>query len=257
MPEIHGPLSILGRKLRSLGPPSLSILVARLGEVEEYGEFVALVREFLPELEQEILHELSPEAQIATFASHFEDRYFPLDDCFKLGDIESYGDLTRGLPLVARGISWDDYHEMPSDWRTGYQLMTYLLGDPYAEGETRIALAEACAEHVPADLLQQIPEGGLSPEECHRLLDETPHKPLALWADIVWTQTGNFFLDHSYEDLWQWPLPDWDRETVEYLTQQWQQAESIEEEVLNLASWLEGDPQARFEELLNFILERR
>lgn len=257
MPERDGPLSILGWKLRSREPPSLSTLVARLGEVEEYREFVAIVQDLLPEREDEILHELTPQAQIAAFASHFEDRFFPLDDCFKLGDIESYGDLTRGIPVIVQGLSWEDYHYIPSDWRLGFQLMTYLLADPYGEEETRVALAEACEEHVPADLLQRVPEGGLSPAECHRLLDDTTYKPLALWADILWAETGNFFLDTCQEDLWEYGPPDWNREIVEELTRHWQQAERINEEVINLCTWLEGDPRGNFEELLNFILERR
>jgi hypothetical protein len=256
VPDRDGPLSILGRKLRSRGPPSLSTLVARLAEVEDYAFFVAIVRDLLPEREDEIIRELTPGAQIAAFASHFEDRYFPLEETFKIGDAETYSDLTRGIPIILSGISYDDYHEIASDWRPGFQLMAYIVADPYMD-ETRVALAEACAQHVPADILQQVPEEGLSTEECHRILDQTPHKALAQFADILWTETENFFLDACYEDLWNWGIPDWDRETVDNLTQKWQQAEMIYKEVTNLATWLEEDPPGHFEELLNLILERR
>ena len=258
MPERDGPLQILARRLHSLGPPSLSVLIARLGEMEEYEDFITLVREFLPEREEEILHQLTPASQIAAFASYFEDRYFPLDDNLKIGEAESYYELTRGIPVIARGLSYDDYHYIASDWRAGIQLMTYLVESPYEEGDARIALAEACEEHVPADLLQQVPEGGFSPAEAHRLLDNTPYKALALWGDIVCLDTGNFFLDTDYEMLWSGGnLPEWDRETVEELTGLWQQADLIEQDVSNLTDWLEEDPATRFREILNFILERR
>ncbi|GAI11416.1 unnamed protein product, partial [marine sediment metagenome] len=52
-------------------------------------------------------------------------------------------------------------------------------------------------------------------------------------------------------------LPEWDQETVEILTRHWQQANLIEQEIFDLYEVLEGDPTARFEEILNLILERR
>ena len=258
MPERDGPLTILGRKLRSLGPPSLSALIARLGEAEEYERFIEIVREFLPEREQEILHEPTPVAQIAAFCSHFKHRYFPLDDDrLAMEHYLSYGDFTRGIPVIVQGLSYDDYHEISSNFRPGFQLMTYLVPDPMEDDQTRVALAEACAEHVSTARLEQVPEGGFSREECHRLLNDTTFKGLALWADIVCGESGNFFLDNCQEDLWNLELPEWSRETVQHLTQQWQEHEVIFEEVTNMAIWLEEDPPARFEELLKFILERR
>jgi len=249
----HGTLSILAGKLRSLGIPSLSALIARLEGAEEYDDFVALVREFLPEREQEILYESTPAQQVAAFASYFEDRYFPLDDSFKLGDVESYGDLTRCIPIIPLGLSYDDYQFMASDSRAGLQLMTYLVESPF--GDERAALAEACEEHLPRNLIERVPEEGISPGELRCLVD-TKYKGLALWADIVWHDTGNVFLDVDLEDLWSQGPPPWDREIVENLTRQWQQADRIHQQLFELVEWLEGDPPARFEELLNFILER-
>jgi hypothetical protein len=232
------------------------MLIAQLEGVEEYQNFVALVRDLIPEREVDIFHELTPADQVAAFATYFEDRYFPLEEMFKMGDIQGYYDLTRGIPLIARGVSWDDYHEMAEDWRAGLQLLTYLVQDPYQEPGSRIALAEACAEHVPAEVLQQVPEGGFTREKCKGLLDGTPYKGVVLWANTLYADTDNFFLDNCYEDVWNYPPIDWDRETVKNLTQQWQQADVITQEVFKLCDWLEDDLPARFEELLKFILER-
>jgi len=257
MPEKHGPLLALARRMLSLGPPSLSVLIARLGEMEEYEDFIDLVREFLPEREDEILHELTPADQMAAFASYFEDRYFPIDDNFKLGEVEGYGELTWRIPVIVRGLSWDDYHEIASDWRSGFQLMTYLIESPYEEGDARIALAEACEAYVPTGLLQQVPEGGLSPSEVHQLLNDTPYKALAIWGDILSASTGNFFLDTDYEMLGCNGPPKWEREVVAELTQQWLQADLIIQQACDLAEWLEVDPKTRFREIVNFITERR
>ncbi len=257
MSEEHGPLLVLARRMRALGPSSLSVLVARLGEFEEYGDFINLVREFLPEREEEILHELTPAWQMAAFASYFEDRYFPLEDSFKTGDMESYYDLVRGIPVIVRGLSWDDYNEIPTYYNTGIQLLTYLVESPYAESDIEVALAEACREHVPDSLLVQVPEGGLLLSAAHQLLDDTPYKALALWADIICASTGNVFLDTDWETLGYSSMPDWDRETVKELTQEWLQADRISQEVHELAEWLEVDPKTRFGEMVKFINERR
>jgi hypothetical protein len=257
MPDGDGPLSALIRRMRSLNPPSLSILIAQIGEIEDYHDFVKLVKEFLPEREKDILHELTPAAQMAAFASYFEDRYFPLEESLKDGQGESYYDITRFIPVVVSGLSYDDYEEITSYWRDGYQLMTYFLESPFEEENIRAALTEACQEHVPQEILQQVPGEGISPGDAHRILDDTRYKALALWADVMHENTGNFFLDTNYELLWSGYAPEWDREMVERLTQQWQQAQRIQQEISDLAEFIEGDPAARFQEILNLILERR
>lgn len=252
MPD--GPLSVLAERLRSRGVPSLSGLIARLGEAEDYESFVALVKEFLPERKTDILSQSTPQAQVAAFASHFEDRYFPLDDAFKLGDIEGYDELTRGIPIIPLGLSYDDYQFIAADWRSGLQLMTYLVEDPI--GGERAALAEACEEYVPSSLLHQVPEEGIRPEDLKSLLDETRFRGLVDWANVIWHDTGNFFLDIDLEELCSAGPPEWNPEAVEHLTTEWQQAEVIQVRILNLAEVLEQDPPARLEELLK-LLERR
>ena len=153
----------------------MTTLIARLGAVEDYGEFVNLIREFLPEREVDILHQSTPQAQIAAFANYFEDRYFPLNPMLKEGDAEEYADLTHRIPVVVMGFSYDNYCERDSYWSPGQQLLAYLVEDPYQD-EDRTALADACAEHVLAEVIQRVPEGGFSREECHRLLDNSPYK---------------------------------------------------------------------------------
>jgi len=256
MPEGDGSLSALAQRILSLGPPSISILVARLGEIEEYQDFINLVREFLPEREAEILRNLTPDAQIAAFASYFEDRYFPLEDAVRDGAFESYCEITRGIPIILRSISYDDYHYISTDSRNGVQLATFLIEDPYEEGE-RAALAEACSQIVPVELIRMVPEGGISLDEARRLLKDTQYEGLALWAEVLNQDTGNCFYDNDYESLAYGNCPEWDKEDVEALTTQWQQADIINEKVGNLFDWLEEDPEPRFRELLNFILERR
>jgi len=255
MPSEADPLLELTRRLRA-GIPSLSSLKSQLTGWEDYLAFARLVREFLPERERDILSCPTPEEQVAAFATYFEDRYFPLDEALKQDDWLSYADLLYTIPVVLRGISYEDYNSISADGRPGIQLMSYLVADPY-EGEERNALAEACLSYVPRELLQRVPEEGLQPMKLHQLLDETKYKGLAWWADIIWKETGNFFLDNDYEELHSYMYPYWDKDTVEGLARHWAQANVIEEEIMSLARWLEEDPPTRFEELLNFILKER
>lgn len=256
MSERASPLMLLVNKLLARRIPSLGSLIAQVSDAESYAQFVQMVKTYLPEREQEILHEPAPASQIACFASYFEDRYFPLDQSLKWGDIESYDDIAHSIPVVVMGISYDDYHEI-HQWRPGAQLMTYLIESPWGD-DISVSLAEACEDHVPPQLLIERAAGiRLSPGEAHRLLNGTKCEPLALWADRLHYNTGNFFLDADYEMLWSGgEVLDWGPETVANLTREWQQAELQENETGAFMEWLEQDLPGHFEELVSFIEER-
>ncbi|TRZ50572.1 MAG: hypothetical protein D4S01_06470 [Dehalococcoidia bacterium] len=255
MSEESGSLIALANKLLSRGVPSLSVLIAEIASVEEYADFHRLIETFLPEREQEILHQSTPAAQIERFASFFEDRYFPLDDYLQSGEA-SYEEFVYHIPVIVMGISWDDYHEISSDWQPSSQLMTFLVENPHEE-EPYASLAEACGEHVPQELLERVPPNILSPGEAHRLLDGTRYEALALWADRLHATTNNFFLDNDYDFLYNSIPPEWDMETVQILTRDWHQADEAENRLSDFAKWFEEDLRGHLEELLNFIEEKR
>ncbi len=256
MPERIGPLLILADKLLAGGIPSLSSLIAQISDAEEYAAFVGLVKTFLPERQRDILHEPSPPSQIARFASYFEDRYFPLEAPIKEGLVEGYEEITRCIPVICIGFSYEDYHEAP-DWRPGPLLMAYLIDNPYSEEDLDVPLAEACREHLPDDLIERAGQCRLSPEDAHNLLKGTRYEPLALWADRLHFCTENFFLDTDYEMLMNSMGPDWSPENVKELTRLWKQAEVHENKTGEFMDWLEEDLPARFEELVSFIEERK
>jgi hypothetical protein len=250
------PFLALANKLLARRIPSLSSLVAQISDAENYAQFVQMVRTYLPEREQDILHEPTPATQIAEFCSRFEDRYFPLDDNFKFGEIESYADITYRIPVVVMGFSYDDYHGIP-EWRDGAVLMTYLVESPWAEEDIDISMAEACAEYVPVPLVERAGKVWLRLDEAHELLKGTKYEPLALWADRLHYNTGNFFLDTDYDTLWNSMPPDWSPENVAELSKQWEQAEVHENKTGELMEWLEEDLPGHFEELVSFIEERK
>jgi len=217
---------------------------------------MAIVREFLPEHENEILAQSSPQEQAEVFARRFEDRYFPLEECY-FEVIEEYSDFTHQIPVPIGGISYEEYEDLPSqDYRAGLQLMAYLL-ESLLEGDgLRVALAEACVEHVPRELLERVPQEGLKLEEVRRLVSDTPYVGLMHWANILNHDTGTYFFDVDYEEVGYYSI-EWDRETVEDLTRQWARSELIQQELYRFCDWLEEDLPAHFGELLDFIERRR
>jgi len=256
MPKRVSPLLALANKLLARRIPSLSSLVAQISDAENYAQFVQMVKTYLPEREQDILHESTPQSQMMSFASYFEDRYFPLEEIFKMGDLESYSEITYRIPVVVMGFTYDDYHEIP-EWRAGALLMSYLIESPWEGEDVNVAMAEACAEHVPAPLVERAGKIRLLYLQAHELLKGTKYEPLALWADRLHYNTGNFFLDTDYEMLMSSMGPDWNPKNVKELTKLWKQAEAYDNKTGELMEWLEEDLPKHFEELVSFIEGRK
>ncbi len=257
MPDKLTPLATLVRRLGKQQPPSLEMLISLIQDHQDYANFVQLIREFLPEREPEILEPKSPAQQMARFADFFEDRYFSLPFYFRGLEAEEYADLTRNIPLMALGFSYQDYDDLVQDGNIGARLMTFFFRQPYGEQGARIALGEACQEQVPVELLQRIPESGFTPEELHRFLDGTPYQALAIWGDLINLSAGNDFLDTDEEMMANSVLPEWSKENVEYFTRQWAEAEEIRQRPLAMMDKLADQPEDYLREVLDFITQRQ
>jgi len=267
MPGKTQPLLDLGHLLLSLAaPPSITDLIAQLDEAEEYQQFIHIVRCFVPEAADDIFARSSPEEKIGAFAQAFSDRYFQLDERFIEGDVEDYRELMCGIPVIVLGMSFEDYHELAHDGRQGIQLMAYLLDDPYepdrqchtamplgVEAGARVALYDALRLFMPQDILDRVPEGGLSNDDAQRVFAESRFKAIALFSQMIGCCTGNLILDTDDEMLCQGNYPEWDAETVEELTQQWLEAEKIQNEVYTFCAWLEEDTVKHFKEVVYFM----
>ncbi len=252
--QAPGPLATLAAKLRASAPPSISELAIWVRQGEDYLGFVLLVRQYLPERERAILGQVGVGERIATFANHFRDRYFPLPGWFEDGEMEEYGDLTACIPIVPRGIDWDTYHEL-TGWVSCYQVLAALCENPCDDGhygdDARIALLESCSKWVPKDLLART-GSGYSRETLHACLDGTRFEAAARMADWLHCDTDNAFLDLDDETAQQVMEP-WDPRTVRYLTQQWHQADLLQNQVDALGEWILKEPQTRFTQLLHAL----
>jgi hypothetical protein len=257
MPAKAGPVETLAHKLRSYLPPSLSALVAIIQDHEHYAEFVELVREILPEKERDILGESTPSKQISLFAKEFERRYFPLSESLQYENEQSYYDILCNIPLIPLGIGYEDYDRLVQDGNDGIMLMTVFFEQPYGDDGARIALVEGCRDYVSPELMQKIPVKGYSIDEMHHLLDATPYSDLAVWGDILFCNTDNFFLDTDDEMYYNSLPPDWSRENIEWLTRAWREAQEKQEAVFEMAGKFEHKPKEFFQEVIEFIAKRQ
>ncbi len=252
-------LEALRERLLNARPPSISILLSIFRNAETYNDFVKLVREFLPEREREILEQTTPSAQMALFASHFEDRYLPLHPSFKDGECEDdYYDLLHDIPVMVMGFGWEDYHNLDNA-RLGCQLMSYLFQPPFEEyGEQageRVALADGFPLAYQCEA-ERVPARGITLKAADRIFKGKKWEGLRNWAFYINQDTGNWFLDTDDEMRSSMEIMDWNKGTVESMTQEWAQANAFYDKMMDFALWLEDekDGVAHFKQTVDFLL---
>lgn len=265
-----GPLEALGAWLQGQpAPPHLGSLVQAMTDPEDVLAFRALLREYLPEWEQNILALRGAEARVVAFAESFEEKYFPLHWVFTnpgAGD-EGYSFLVSDIHPQTLGWDDEDWHEI-ADRPVGF-LLIYTLGgrceaepgrwdrelhdawERDLEGQRVTAVAEA-AKHVDEALLRRVPEGGYTRPELHRLLDGTDYAAVALAADWFRNDTGNLVMDVPLESE-QGVSDPWGPDNVRIITETWAEAKEMVDRVNALGKWLEQDPNRHFSQLLDFI----
>lgn len=122
-------LTELAKKMR-IGPPMLEELMKCFTNLEEIKAFVQLVKDFLPEHEDEILGE-ARFGRVYKFCYLFGKKYFPLP---RWAHENSLSQFIVGMPLELMGMSYEAYHEL--EMRPGYILLLSLVPYPY-EGDER------------------------------------------------------------------------------------------------------------------------
>ena len=120
-----------------------------------------------------------------------------------------------------------------------------------------MAWLESAAERIPQETLQRVPQDGIPLEDLTGALKGTRFEGAALAATWVFAETGNFFLDHNYEDGSYDGFADpWDDDIIQEGTEEWRRASALMDSVCKLGDWLEEDLPGRFLEMLDFVLER-
>ena len=247
-------------------PPSLRELVTLVGCAQDYAWFAELARRLFPDDAEDVLAAPNVNARVEGFTRIFEERHFPLYGPFvefwlDEGDEPPWTWLRRGIPFGLTGFGYDSLHEMWDGYREGLSALALLAQPPdtFFGGPDgiRTAWLESAAEHIAPETLLRIPWGGIPLDALTEAVRETWFQGAALAGSWVWAQTGNFFLDHSYEDGNYDGFSDpWEDEIIAEGTEEWSKASALIDSVMKLAGWLEEDLPGRFAEILDFILPR-
>ena len=169
--------------------------------------------------------------------------------------------LRQGIPFDLMGFGCDGLHEMWDGYREGLSALVLLAKPPdsiYEEPDgLRVAWLESAAARIPQQTLLRIPQGGIPLDDLTEALKGTWFEGAGLAASWVFAETGNFFLDASYEDGNYDGFSDpWEDEIIEAGTEEWRKAAALMDTVARLAGWLEEDIPGRFAEMLAFVLGR-
>ena len=248
-------------------PPSLRELVTLVGYADDYAWFVGLARRLFPQKAEAVLAAPDVRQRVERFARLFGERHFPLYAPFiefwtdEEGAEPPWSWLRRGIPSDLMGFGYDGLHEMWNGYRDGLSALVLLAKPPdsfYEEPDgLRVAWLESAAARIPQETLLRIPEGGIPLDDLTDALKGAGFEGAALAASWVFAETGNFFLDHTYEDGNYDGFADpWEDDIIQEGTEEWRKASTLMDAVSRLTDWLEEDLPGRFAEMLAFTLAR-
>ena len=248
-------------------PPLLREMVTLIGYADDYAWFVGLVRRLFPQEAEVALAAPDVRGRVGRFANLFGERHFPLYAPFiefwteEEGEQPPWSWLRQGIPFDLMGFGYDGLHEMWDGYREGLSAMALLVkpADVYYDGPDgiRVAWLESAAERIPQETLERIPQGGIPLDDLNGALKETKFEGAAQACSWVLAETGDFFLDHTYEDGNYDGFADpWEDDIIKEGTEEWRKAVVLMDSVSRLIDWLEEDLPGRFAEMLDFVLER-
>ena len=248
-------------------PPSLRELVTIVGYADDYAWFAGLVRRLLPDEAEG--DSLGPRRALqgGAFRTALRRAALPLVRPLlrvlprrrgrTLMDLAAEGHPLRPDGLRLRRPPRDV--GLPPRWHLGPgptgQGLRRLLRRPGRAWRT--AWLESAAGRIPKETLQRIPEGGIPVETLTEAVKDTRFEGAAQAAAWLLAETGNFFLDHSYDDgSFDGFADPWDDDIIAEGAAEWRRASALMDSVSSLTGWLEEDLPARFAQMLDFILPR-
>ena len=102
-----------------------------------------------------------------------------------------------------------------------------------------MAWLESAAERIPQETLLRVPQGGIPLEDLTGALKGTRFEGAAQACSWVLAETGNFFLDHCYDDGSYDGFADpWEDDIIAEGTEEWRKASALMDSVCKLGDWL-------------------
>ena len=224
------------------------------------------MRRLFPQEAEAALSAPDVRTRVERFGQLFGERHFPLYAPFfeffmDEGDEPPWTWLRKGIPFELMGFGYDGLHEMWDGYSEGLSALVLLAKPPdpfYEEPDgMRVAWLESAAARIPQETLLRIPQGGIPLDDLTEALKGTRFEGAAQACSWVMAETGNFFLDHTYEDGSYDGFSDpWDDDIIQEGTEEWRKASALMDAVSRLTDWLEEDLPGRFAEMLEFVLGR-
>lgn len=183
------------------------------------------------------------------FLQRVNDHRFPVDtDCFGL-DVDACEWVLWHVPVLPLGFA-TSYAE---DWqfiREPVQLLLRLTYGHYLDEDSRVCLA--------ADYPDLAVPAGFNLDGLQPVLRKiTLAGPLAALPDMVamvQEETGNAWLDFSYEYLAETgAYPHWDSD-YQWLAEDWATAKPIADRVFALMTWVEAEPAERLKLVMDTLV---
>ena len=260
-PLLSGLAEVLLRR-----PPSLRELAVIVGYADDYAWFAGLARRLLPDEAEVALSAPDVRTRVQRFVRLFSERHFPLyapyfEFFLDYGDEPPWSWMRRGIPFHLVGFDYDDLHELWDGYRDGLAALVLPVrpADSFFDGPDglRTAWLESAAKRIPQETLLRISQGGIPLADFAEAVKGTQFEGAAQACSWVFAETGNFFLDHNFEDgNYEGFCDPWDDEIIAEGTREWRRADALIDSVCKLTDRLEEDLPGRFAEMLDFILPR-
>ena len=248
-------------------PPRLSALTARTDAVMDHGWFRQMVQDILPDQADSILQTNDPLLELNSFAHHFEQAYFPINEalfdaevlnCSDEDDMSPWGQLRNVLPWGVGGIDPDELDSLWENLSPGDAMLatTCAVNPDRAMSGIRTTWLLQAAEVVPQSTLELLPPGGYSQEDLAQAVAGT-------WAQglhdtFIWINacSDNEFIDAAPTQDWPCYSDEWDRQHLADISLLWQEAQQSMQSRLQLVSLMEENLPARTLELVTFVNSR-
>ncbi len=274
-----------------IGPPLLSDLMNACTDINQIQKFLAIIRAYLPEHEEEILTQ-ARNKRVERFCYLFSKRHFPLPPYASRQGIDQF---VGNMPITLMAMNYDAYHDL--DMRPGCLLLLSLVVYPYTGSERdaqriedidyelnqmskkeaakqkaslltnvlngpRVALLDMASKLVGQATATRIPTAGWHPKWLHKITDGTQYDGVGAFADWACSNTGLTVLDCSYSDFGYEsgsiePYFSWSKGNVAQLTDEWPKVKEFRARIDKLVGWVEADLQRNFPELVEFLASKR
>lgn len=209
-------------------------------------EFSRSKKSFIPQ------RDAAYSSQEQEFFTLVDRRIVPLS--WWLFDDYSREERHYGMPLLAEGLDWWD--EDSSEWKLGWQLLLWLIGEMEAQEilDGGRAYSPAYGKNPPdldGDLFEiPVAAGQLDMEalevRCRQIKGPLRYLPQAL--KMLFHATGTSILDNT-PDM-DPGFVEWSAENLDLYGEDHRQAREINAQADSLIEWIGKDPSTRFKEVI-------